>query len=117
MTATNPIITLNNGTKMPALGLGVYQSSPEETAAVVSTALQAGYRLIDTAAAYQNEKQVGEGIRNSDINRSDIFVTTKLWMFSQPSINMNICSGIKAHGLNDSLCRSEGTSTRAKSGA
>jgi diketogulonate reductase-like aldo/keto reductase len=80
MTATNPTITLNNGTKMPALGLGVYQSSPEETATVVSTALQTGYRLIDTAAAYQNEKQVGEGIRNSGINRSEIFITTKLWM-------------------------------------
>jgi diketogulonate reductase-like aldo/keto reductase len=80
MTMTNPTIRLNNGTKMPALGLGVYQSSQEETAAVVSTALQTGYRLIDTAAAYQNEKQVGDGIRNSGINRSQIFITTKLWM-------------------------------------
>jgi 2,5-diketo-D-gluconate reductase A len=60
---TYPHVTLNNGVTMPALGLGVYQSPPEETTDAVATALQTGYRHIDTAAAYFNEREVGEGIR------------------------------------------------------
>jgi diketogulonate reductase-like aldo/keto reductase len=80
MPATNSYITLNNGVKMPALGLGVYQSPPEETTGAVVTALQAGYRLIDTAAAYFNEREVGEGVRQSGVNRSEIFIETKLWI-------------------------------------
>ncbi|MFD6276780.1 aldo/keto reductase [Streptomyces sp. NPDC060209] len=80
MTGTNPFITLNNGVQMPALGLGVYQSAPEETTEAVLAALHGGYRLIDTAAAYFNERQVGEAIARSDVDRSDIFVTTKLWI-------------------------------------
>jgi diketogulonate reductase-like aldo/keto reductase len=74
------LITLNNGVEIPALGLGVFLSPPEQTAAAVETAINKGYRLIDTAAAYANERQVGEGIRRSGIERSEIFVTTKLWM-------------------------------------
>ena len=73
-------ITLNNGVEMPALGLGVFLNPPEETAAAVETAIHKGYRLIDTAAAYANEREVGEGIRRSGIERSEVFVTTKLWM-------------------------------------
>jgi diketogulonate reductase-like aldo/keto reductase len=65
---------------MPALGLGVFQSGPDETVKAVRTALDEGYRLIDTAAAYQNEEQVGEGLRRSDVDRSEVFVTTKLWI-------------------------------------
>ena len=65
---------------MPALGLGVFQSPPEETTDAVETALRHGYRLIDTAAAYDNEREVGEGIRRSGVARDEIFVTTKLWM-------------------------------------
>ncbi|CFQ45893.1 aldo/keto reductase [Rahnella sp. Lac-M11] len=80
MNGKNPYITLNNGVKMPALGLGVFQSKPEETTEAVKTALNAGYRLIDTAAAYFNEREVGEGIRQSDVNRADIFIETKLWI-------------------------------------
>ncbi|WP_243769944.1 aldo/keto reductase [Amycolatopsis acidicola] len=64
---------------MPALGLGVYRSAPEDTAGAVRTALGNGYRLIDTAAAYGNEAQVGEGITGSGLDRSEVFVTTKLW--------------------------------------
>lgn len=75
----SPLITLNNGVQMPALGLGVFQSSPEETVGAVSTAIADGYRLIDTAARYANEREVGEGIRQSGVERSQIFVTTKLW--------------------------------------
>ncbi|MFD6276788.1 aldo/keto reductase [Streptomyces sp. NPDC060209] len=80
MTAKSTMLTLNNGVEMPALGLGVFQSAPEETAASVTTALQDGYRLIDTAAAYGNEKEVGEGIRRSGVDRGEVFVTTKLWL-------------------------------------
>ena len=73
-------MTLNNGVKMPALGLGVYRSSPEQTADAVESAIDNGYRLIDTAAAYFNERQVGEGIVRSGIDRSELFVQTKLWI-------------------------------------
>ena len=73
-------ITLNNGVTMPALGLGVFQSAPEETTAAVEAALAAGYRHIDTAAAYGNEWEVGHGIRNSGLNRSDVFIETKVWV-------------------------------------
>ncbi|WP_304952631.1 aldo/keto reductase [Xylophilus sp. ASV27] len=65
---------------MPALGLGVYQSSPEQTVNAVATALACGYRLIDTAAAYGNEAQVGEAVRRSGIDRAEIFVTSKAWI-------------------------------------
>jgi len=73
-------LTLANGVEMPLLGLGVYRSSPEETEHAVSTALATGYRLIDTAAAYGNEAEVGEAIRKSAVARGDVFVTTKLWI-------------------------------------
>jgi diketogulonate reductase-like aldo/keto reductase len=78
--APAPWIELNNGNQIPALGLGVFLSPPELTAAAVATAIEHGYRLIDTAAAYNNERQVGEGIRRSGIDRGEVFVTTKLWM-------------------------------------
>ncbi|MDT7847381.1 MULTISPECIES: aldo/keto reductase [Streptomyces] len=80
MTGKSTMITLNNGVQMPALGLGVFQSPPEETATAVTTALQDGYRLIDTAAVYGNEKEVGEGIVASGVDRGEVFVTTKLWL-------------------------------------
>jgi len=73
-------LTLNNGVTMPALGLGVFQSSPEQTTAAVEAALATGYRHIDTAAAYGNEREVGEGIRRSGIDRSDVFIETKVWV-------------------------------------
>jgi diketogulonate reductase-like aldo/keto reductase len=65
---------------MPALGLGVFQSPPEETTAAVQTALEVGYRHIDTAAAYGNEREVGEGIRRSALDRADVFIETKVWV-------------------------------------
>ena len=71
---------LNNGVVMPALGFGVFQSPPEETAAAVEVALKTGYRHIDTAAAYQNEREVGEGIRRSGLDRSEVFIETKIWV-------------------------------------
>ena len=75
-----PRITLNNGVELPGLGLGVFQSPPVETAAAVETAVRTGYRLIDTAAAYGNERQVGEGIRRAGIPRNEIFIETKIWI-------------------------------------
>jgi diketogulonate reductase-like aldo/keto reductase len=73
-------LTLNNGVEIPAIGLGVYQTPPEETVAAVVSALKAGYRHIDTAAAYGNEKEVGQGIRDSGVPREDIFIETKVWI-------------------------------------
>lgn len=72
--------TLNNGVEMPVIGLGVYQSSPEDTADAVRIALETGYRLVDTAAAYGNEKQVGQGLRDSRISREEVFLETKVWI-------------------------------------
>ena len=77
---TTPALKLNNGVEMPALGLGVFQSPPDETVTAVETALRDGYRLIDTAAAYANEREVGEGIRRSGIARDDVFLETKVWI-------------------------------------
>jgi 2,5-diketo-D-gluconate reductase A len=75
---TVPTITLNNGVEIPQLGFGVYQVKPEETAQAVQAALEIGYRHIDTAEMYGNEKGVGEGIRNSGVPREEVFVTSKL---------------------------------------
>jgi 2,5-diketo-D-gluconate reductase A len=75
---TIPNVRLNNGIEMPHLGLGVWLMDNEVAAASVATAIQAGYRLIDTATAYGNEEGVGEGIRRSGLPREDVFVTTKL---------------------------------------
>lgn len=72
--------TLANGVDMPLLGLGVYRSSPEDTITAVSAALSTGYRLIDTAAAYRNETEVGEALRSAPIGRDDVFLVTKLWI-------------------------------------
>ena len=73
-------LTLNNGVTMPALGLGVFQTPPDETRAAVEAALAAGYRHIDTAAAYANERQVGEAIAVSGLDRGEVFVETKIWI-------------------------------------
>jgi len=73
-----PEIMLNNGQTIPQLGFGVFLVEPDETVAAVSTALQTGYRHIDTAEGYGNEKEVGEAIRKSGLDRADVFVTSKL---------------------------------------
>lgn len=75
------IITLNNGVKMPIVGFGVFQiTDPKECEKCVVDAINAGYRLIDTAASYMNEEAVGRGIKKSGIAREELFVTTKLWI-------------------------------------
>lgn len=73
-------IRLNNGVMMPAIGFGIYQVPVNETERIVSDALEVGYRMIDTAAAYFNEEQVGNAIRHSGLKREEVFVTTKLWV-------------------------------------
>ena len=73
-------VTLNNGVEMPILGFGVYQIPAEETEQAVTDALAAGYRSLDTAAAYRNEEAVGKAIAASGIPRDELFVTTKLWL-------------------------------------
>jgi 2,5-diketo-D-gluconate reductase A len=73
-----PIITLNNAVEIPQLGFGVFQIEPEETTSATLTALEIGYRHIDTAQMYGNEKEVGQAVRDSGLPREDIFVTTKL---------------------------------------
>src|SRR4051812_21814954 len=78
--ATTPALTLNNSVSMPALGLGVFQSPPEETRDAVLAALAAGYRHIDTAAAYGNEREVGDAVRASGLDRSEVFLETKIWI-------------------------------------
>ncbi|MFV0126359.1 aldo/keto reductase [Streptomyces sp. HMX112] len=78
-------VTLNNGAEMPILGFGVYQIPAEETEQAVTQALAAGYRLLDTAAAYGNEEAVGRAIKNSGIPREELFVTTKLWIQDAPA--------------------------------
>lgn len=77
--ANIPTLSLNDGKVIPQLGFGVFLVEPEETARIVSDALETGYRHIDTATAYGNEKQVGEAIASSGLARDDLFVTTKLW--------------------------------------
>ncbi len=76
--STIPNLTLNDGTSIPQLGFGVFQIAPDETAAAVRTALEIGYRHIDTAEMYQNEKGVGDGIRDSGIDRNEVYITSKL---------------------------------------
>ncbi len=73
-------VKLNNDVDMPILGFGVYQIAPEETERVVTQALEAGYRSLDTAAAYGNEAAVGRAIATSGIPREELFITTKLWV-------------------------------------
>ncbi|MFB7266659.1 aldo/keto reductase, partial [Streptomyces nojiriensis] len=78
-------VTLNNGARMPLLGFGVYQIPAEDTERAVSEALAAGYRLLDTAAAYANEEAAGRAIKSSGIPREELFVTTKLWVQDAPA--------------------------------
>jgi 2,5-diketo-D-gluconate reductase A len=78
--ATQPSLTLNNGVELPALGFGVFQTPPEVTQAATEEAIRVGYRLIDTAASYMNEREVGSAIAASDIDRSELFIQTKVWV-------------------------------------
>src|SRR3974377_304093 len=73
-----PTIELSDGVRIPQLGFGVFQIDPRRTAAAVKTALDIGYRHIDTAEMYRNEKEVGQGIRDAGLDRAEVFITSKL---------------------------------------
>ncbi|KUH98991.1 aldo/keto reductase [Mycobacterium sp. IS-3022] len=75
----SPSITLNDGNSIPQVGLGVWQTPAQDTERAAATALDAGYRHIDTAAAYGNEREVGQAVKKSGLPREDVFITTKLW--------------------------------------
>ena len=83
MTVGGPTITLSNGVQMPAVGLGTWQSKTEDVKRAVAEAIDIGYRLIDTAAVYGNEEQIGEvveqAIASGKLKREDLFITTKVW--------------------------------------
>ena len=78
-----PMIQLNDGAKIPQLGFGTWQIDPDDAGEAVTKAIDVGYRAIDTAAVYENEAEVGGAISGSDVDRSELFVTTKLWNSSQ----------------------------------
>lgn len=80
---TRPMLTFNDGNRMPQFGLGVWQVPADRTAGLVRQALRTGYRLIDGAAIYGNEEGLGEGVRDSGVPRDQVFVTSKLWNDSQ----------------------------------
>ncbi|RPK40311.1 putative oxidoreductase [Streptomyces sp. ADI92-24] len=78
MTSVVPTITLNNAVQIPQLGFGTFQIPPDETRETTPAALEAGYRHMDTAEMYGNEKEVGQAVRDSGLDRADVFVTSKL---------------------------------------
>src|SRR4051812_25631272 len=78
-TISSPPLELNDDHQIPQLGFGVFLVAPEEAAAAVGHALKTGYRAVDTAAAYRNERGVGEAVRASGIPREDVYITTKVW--------------------------------------
>ena len=79
----SPLIKLNDGNSIPQVGLGVFQTPPDQTERAVATALDAGYRHVDTASIYGNEAETGRAIANSGVARDDVFITTKLWNADQ----------------------------------
>lgn len=81
--SSSPSLTLNDGVDIPVVGLGVWQTPPQDTERAVTAALHAGYRHIDTAAAYGNESEVGRALQNSGVPREDVFLVTKLWNAEQ----------------------------------
>jgi len=96
---TKKTFTLNTGDKMPAIGLGTWQSKPGEVREAVKAALQAGYRHIDTALAYGNEKEVGLGIKDSGVPRDQIWVTTKLDNPWHKRVEEGITSSLESLGV------------------
>ncbi|KAF2866823.1 NADP-dependent oxidoreductase domain-containing protein [Massariosphaeria phaeospora] len=98
-TWTKETYTLNTGAKIPAIGLGTWQSKPNEVREAVKAALQAGYRHIDTAFAYGNENEVGQGIKDSGVPREDIWLTTKLDNPWHKRVEEGINSSLKSLGV------------------
>ena len=102
MSTNVPTVKLNNGVEMPTLGFGVFQVPDlSQAEQAVTEAIETGYRLIDTAAAYQNEEAVGKAIKNSSVSRDDIFVTSKLWVsdFNYERAKKGIDTSLQKLGL------------------
>ncbi len=95
-------VKLNNGVKMPQIGYGVYQVTKEECERCVLDALDAGYRMIDTAQSYFNEEEVGSAIRKSGVNRNDIFLTSKVWIenYSYEKCRKSVLESMRKLGTN-----------------
>lgn len=98
-TWTKETFTLNTGAKIPAIGLGTWQSKPNEVREAVKAALLAGYRHIDTALAYGNEHEVGQGIKDSGVPREEIWITTKLDNPWHKRVEEGINSSLKSLGV------------------
>jgi glycerol 2-dehydrogenase (NADP+) len=96
---TKSTFTLNTGAKIPAIGLGTWQSKPNEVREAVKVALQCGYRHIDTALAYGNEEEVGQGIRDSGVPREEIWITTKLDNPWHHRVEDGITSSLRSLGV------------------
>ena len=96
---TKSTFTLNTGAKIPAIGLGTWQSKPNEVREAVKVALQRGYRHIDTAFAYGNEEEVGQGIRDSGVPREEIWITTKLDNPWHHRVEDGITSSLRSLGV------------------
>ena len=96
---TTPPLPLHDGTSIPQLGFGVFQVPDDETTAAVGHALEAGYRSIDTAAVYGNERGVGRAIAASDLPREDLFVTTKLWVTDLEDPRAALAASLEKLGL------------------
>lgn len=96
---TKQTFTLNTGDKIPAIGLGTWQSSKGQVRDAVKVALQKGYRHIDTALAYENEEEVGQGIKDSGVPREEIWVTTKLDNPWHHRVEEGISTSLKSLGL------------------
>jgi glycerol 2-dehydrogenase (NADP+) len=96
---TKATFTLNTGAKIPAIGLGTWQSKPNEVRNAVKVALQNGYRHIDTALAYGNEAEVGQGIKDSGVPREEIWITTKLDNPWHKRVEEGITSSLKDLGV------------------
>lgn len=92
-------ITLSNGVQMPVLGFGTFQIAPEQTENLVSLAIQAGYRHIDTAQSYQNEREVGLAVKNSGIARDEFFITTKVWISNYTDCKASVLRSLERMGL------------------
>lgn len=102
--STQPLIKLSDGNTMPQLGLGVWQASNEQVITAIETALETGYRSIDTAAIYANEEGVGKALANSSIARDELFITTKLWNTDQDNAAKALEESLKSCGWITSIC-------------
>lgn len=93
-------LTLNNGVKIPIFGFGTYEINPDQTKEAVLSAFKDGYRLIDTAQYYQNEQQVGEAVHASNLNRDEVFITTKTMTDGYEATKRGLDDSLSKSGLN-----------------